>query len=455
FNNCPESVTIQCSDELPALANPTAADNCAGDVTINYLGESSTGNLCSTLITRTWEAVDACGNRSVCSQNINVVDTTAPVLSGLPEANINAECSDIPAAAVVNAADNCDPEVAVNYNESTQAGSCPGNYTITRTWSATDACNNAVSFTQTIQVDDNTAPVFNAYEIYTSAPCENLPGALTASDNCGDATVVLLSEQLNSGGCLGTLYRVYQATDACGNTATAEQYIAIQDLTAPTLQNVPGDETMECSDVAQGDNGNYFDASPVTAIDNCGGDVAIEYSEQVVATDDNCPNSYDIVRTWVATDYCENQSSASQTVHVIDTTNPYFTSFPEDATVSCDQELPAVVYPTAADNCDGDVSIELAVTEAPGSCPQERYVTRTFRAYDDCGNEVVQAQTIHVIDETAPVFGDNQDDFIYECNTEIPVVQPVASDNCSSNLSYAHADGASEGNSCESSFVRT
>jgi len=146
FSNCPEAVTIQCSDELPALANPTATDNCTGDVTITYLGETSSGNLCSTVITRTWEAVDACGNRAMCQQQINVVDTTAPVLNGLPAESVNAECSNVPAAAVVTASDNCSAEVVVNYNESIEAGNCPGNYTIVRTWSASDDCQNVASF---------------------------------------------------------------------------------------------------------------------------------------------------------------------------------------------------------------------------------------------------------------------------------------------------------------------
>ncbi|MFM7729540.1 MAG: hypothetical protein ACKO6L_00725, partial [Flavobacteriales bacterium] len=70
FNNCPESVTIQCSDELPALANPTATDNCAGDVTVTFVSELTVGDLCATYVSRKWRAEDACGNITNCTQII-------------------------------------------------------------------------------------------------------------------------------------------------------------------------------------------------------------------------------------------------------------------------------------------------------------------------------------------------------------------------------------------------
>ena len=48
------------------------------------------------------------------------------------------------------ATDNCDPNPSVTYSDSEAAGSCPQAKTITRTWTATDACGNSASADQTI-----------------------------------------------------------------------------------------------------------------------------------------------------------------------------------------------------------------------------------------------------------------------------------------------------------------
>ena len=44
----------------------------------------------------------------------------------------------------------------------TTSGACPGNYSVTRTWTATDDCGNFSTASQTITVQDTTAPVIAA-----------------------------------------------------------------------------------------------------------------------------------------------------------------------------------------------------------------------------------------------------------------------------------------------------
>src|SRR5262249_62043005 len=88
--------------------------NCDATPTVTYLGQTSTqtsNGTCSDqnyTITRTWQAVDNCGNTSTKSQTISVSDNTAPVLT-VP-ANATAECSALPPAATAahaTATDNC------------------------------------------------------------------------------------------------------------------------------------------------------------------------------------------------------------------------------------------------------------------------------------------------------------------------------------------------------------
>jgi hypothetical protein len=89
---------------------------------------------------------------------IAVVDTTAPVLHGIPP-DETVECDSVPAPARPTATDNCDPAPAIAFVEVREDGNCPGNYVLYRTWTATDRCGNASSATQVVTVVDTTPPV--------------------------------------------------------------------------------------------------------------------------------------------------------------------------------------------------------------------------------------------------------------------------------------------------------
>ena len=65
-------------------------------------------------------------------------------------------------------------DVVIEVSSETIAGDCPGNYTVERTFVATDVCGNSTSATQTITVQDTTAPEFT-----------NIPADYTAE--CSDA----------------------------------------------------------------------------------------------------------------------------------------------------------------------------------------------------------------------------------------------------------------------------
>ncbi|MFV8340759.1 SprB repeat-containing protein, partial [Flavobacterium sp. LB3P21] len=111
------------------------------------------------VITRTWTVTDACGNFSKAIQTIKIQDTTAPVfVEALPE-NVTVQCSAVPTAATLTATDNCG-DASVTYNQTSTPGLCAGAYTLTRTWTAKDACGLTTTHTQIVTVEDTTAPVF-------------------------------------------------------------------------------------------------------------------------------------------------------------------------------------------------------------------------------------------------------------------------------------------------------
>ena len=68
---CPADVTVTCAANVPAANTNlvTTSDNCGGSVLVTWLGDSISASNCLNqfTITRTYRAVDACGNAATCA----------------------------------------------------------------------------------------------------------------------------------------------------------------------------------------------------------------------------------------------------------------------------------------------------------------------------------------------------------------------------------------------------
>ena len=435
FTSVPADYTAECSDEL-IMDAASASDNC-GEVTIEEVSETIAGDCAGNYtITRTFTATDDAGNSTSATQTITVQDTTAPEFTSVP-ADYTAECSDELILDDASASDNCGT-VSIEVSSETIDGDAAGNYTVVRTFTATDDCGNSMSATQTITVQDTTAPELTIPADYTAECSDELVmDAATASDNCGEVTIEEVSETI-AGDCAGnyTITRTFTATDDAGNSTSATQTITVEDTTAPEFTSVPADYTAECSDALILD-----DAS---ASDNCG-TVSIEVSSETI--DGDAAGNYAVVRTFTATDDCGNSTSATQTITVQDTTAPEFTSVPADYTAECSDEL-IMDAASASDNC-GEVTIEEVSETIAGDCAGNYTITRTFTATDDAGNSTSATQTITVQDTTAPEFTSVPADYTAECSDELILDDASASDNCgtvSIEVSSETIDGDAAGN---------
>jgi len=108
------------------------------------------------------------------------------------------------------ATDNCDSSPVIGFLDAVTPGACPQEYTISRTWTATDASGNVGSCVQTIEVVDTTAPTLGVvldpdvlwppnHKFWT------ITATITATDNCDavpDITLVSITsnEPDNSNG---------------------------------------------------------------------------------------------------------------------------------------------------------------------------------------------------------------------------------------------------------------
>src|SRR5690606_10424626 len=337
-------------------------------------------------ITRTWTAQDCAGNSASHTQTITVEDTTAPVFSGTLPVNTTANCTSIPNPVNLAATDTCDNDVEVVFNETTsgQNDTCGSEYTITRTWTAQDCAGNMVSHTQTITVEDTTAPVFSgALPTNIIASCTTVlpnPVNLTATDNCDNNVEVVFNEttsgQNDTCGSEYTITRIWTAQDCAGNWVSHTQTITVEDTTAPVFSSIlPTRIIANCANVPNPVN--------LTATDNCDNNVVVNFDE-TTSGNGSCGSKYTIRRTWTATDCAGNTVSQTQTIIVEDTTAPVFTgTLPANITLSCDDDLTDIPILTATDNCDNGVDIVFN-EEIPNyeHCVPEYNILRTWTATD-------------------------------------------------------------------------
>ena len=458
FDHLPADTIVSCNG-IPPVDTLIATDNCDTSLMLTF-GETTSGSACNYTITRTWTATDDCGNTFVHTQDIQVIDDEAPLFSSTP-ADITVACGNVPAADTLSISDNCDPAPNLNFSEVTGTG-CP--YTITRTWTATDACGNADSIVQVITVVDTLAPQIVGVPADTAIQCDGqLPlDAIYATDNCADSVALQYTEVIDSSdACDVVVTRTWTATDACGNVAAATQTVHLIDTLAPAIVfNHPwlaglqdGDTlVMDCS------NTDVFSAASADAVDQCN-DAVIGFTEGSVLIGD-CESDGFLLSLnckWTATDACGNSNSITITMVVVDTLPPVFTGVPADTTVNCGDPVPPFGTAVAEDAC-GDVLISATQDTLPASGGYD--LVRTFTATDGCGNVATATQTIHVLDGGAPVLtGVPADSTIYSNQGQtVPDPAVVAAyDDCTGDtipVTFTEFTGLVPGGGCDTLITR-
>src|SRR6185369_7441421 len=147
---------------------------------VNIVSDVTGGTTCAKTFTRTWLAIDVCGNSSsTVSQTITVTDTTPPTI-GSAGANTTVEgCpqSFTPTFTAPTASDNCSGAITPTVVSDVTGGtSCAK--TFTRTWIAVDGCGNSSgTVAQTITVTDTTPPTIGS--VGASTTVEGCPQSFT------------------------------------------------------------------------------------------------------------------------------------------------------------------------------------------------------------------------------------------------------------------------------------
>ena len=246
----PIDATIECNDDIDDLTLTgdivTSTDSCDPTLPTAAYSDATDSTPCggSAIIIRTWVITDACNNTASATQTITVEDNTDPTFTA--PADVTIECDQdiddlIITGDIVTADDSCDPNPpTANYSDVVDDVPCGGSAIVIRTWTVTDDCGNSTSATQTITVEDNGSPSFTT-PIDVTIECTDdiddltLTGDIVTSTDSCDPTLptAAYSDATDSTPCGGSaiIIRTWVITDACNNTASATQTIAVEDNT--------------------------------------------------------------------------------------------------------------------------------------------------------------------------------------------------------------------------------
>jgi len=251
-------VTSECS---VSVIPPTAFDNLAGVITAST-SDPQTYSAQGTYIIH-WIYDDGNGNISSQNQNVIVKDVTAPVpnVANLP--NVNSEYSVTVTAPT--ATDNCAGLVTATTSDPLSA-SVQGSYIIH--WTYDDSNGNIFVQNQNVVVKDLSAPVPAVANLPTiTGECSATAIPPIANDNVEGIITGITSDPMTySAQGTYTIHWIYD--DGNGNTASQDQNVIVQDVSAPTF--TPLSNVVSC-------NGSVSSIAPQNVSDNCSSNVTITY----------------------------------------------------------------------------------------------------------------------------------------------------------------------------------
>lgn len=305
-------------------------------------------------------ATDAAGNTATGSFTVTVQDTTAPVISNLPN-DISLEATGA--------------STGVSWSQPTAVDSVSGSRDVTCTpasgssfpvgttpvtCTATDAAGNTATASFKVTISDTTKPVLTLPTGITAEATGPSGAAVSydasAADLVDGSITPACQPPSGSTFALGTTTVNCTATDAAGNVASGSFPVKVQDTTPPTL-TVPDPMTVE----ATGPDGAAATFT-VTATDLVDGNVLPDCTAKSGAT-------FPITTTTVtctATDNAGNSSAKSFTITVRDTTPPSIT-VPDNQVLEATgpNGATATFTATAVDLVDG--TFDATCTPASGS----------------------------------------------------------------------------------------
>lgn len=424
---------------------------------------------------------DQSGNMGFRNVTLLVLDTVPP------EFDLNQSPPDITVNCIyelntptVEAVDNCTDSLEYTFTQTAPPAPCTGG-TMMRTWIATDASGNQVTFDQNVTVrPDTIPPTYVRGPKDTSAHCasalgntfltwldEQLEYIIADDPGCGVATIShnapdtsILTQEC------GDVEIVFTAQDSCGNSTDIAAVFHIIDTIAPSITLAARDTAVSCASAGASEALSewLFIHGGAQADDDCG---LISWTTEPETPDiaNICNDTLTVM--FVASDACGNSTMTEGHFIITDRTPPFLENEPIDLEFSCDtvQNIAGAFqvwrdtmgYGTALDHCNEVLSFAAApgsyslgdATTWPGRLPRfsdgfhcrtpdnpgGTYIDVDFVFHDGCGNAIVQNNRFTIYDRTAPQITACPDDItattdINDCLARVEIPLPEAEEDC-------------------------
>ena len=381
----PPSKTVQATgaNTNVDVGTASALDLVDGGVEVT---SDSTGVFSVGTHTVTWTATDTHGNTSTAIQLITVSDSDGPSITAPANQTVEATATLTPVQlGTATASDNVDGILTVTPDQT--GPFALGSHTII--WSAIDSAGNTSTATQTIVVEDTTAPAIQAPANVSIAATGQLTDVTLGTPVVSDLVDSNPNISVDQTGPFGVGSHVitWTVVDASGNSATATQSVVVTDSGGPTIvapANISKEATGALTEVSLG---------VATASDLVDG---------ILTATANNTGPYTVgihTISWSVTDSAGNTSTASQIVTITDTTPPII-QVPDPVTVPATGEITQVDVgaATATDLVDGNVVV---TSNSSGSFAVGTHSV-VWTAIDSNGNTATATQVVTVTDGEEP-----------------------------------------------------
>ncbi len=458
FQNPPGDQVVDC-ENIPASAPSLSFSNglsgaCGinGSVPATLIGSPS---VCGGTFGYNWTYTDACFRTISHTQNVTVNAT--PVAAFInPPADLAKNCKDIvlnapPLNYTNNKTGNCaitgsvQAVIVSNYTE------CGG--TVEYLWEYTDACFRTISHTQTTVVEPAPAATFAQPPPDVTVQCTAVPNLdVPLNYSNKDLGVCAISGNVYPtvigahDFCGGDYTQVWEFTDNCGRTITAQRKLVVLPAPLPTFTNPPANITIACDQAEQidqqmllsynnnltGECQNYGDIEAITSgsYDPCGGNLQ---------------------RTWNL-NTCGTLITHTQNIKILPAPDATFFDPPADITLDCGEPFPPAddLYYTnnKIDQCDisGFVSADQYLDNG--------VMTYTWEFVNPCSNKkITKVQKIY--GKLVPdIFLDPaQADICLGSSFNLASIQVTDNNNSNPSISYHSGTPATAANKLSSTVV--